>query len=68
MKRMSLEMIKNFWQRDRQSLFRNLLKQYKEEGYDIKEARYLAKIELNEMMEDKEEFVDNLWKETFEDV
>jgi hypothetical protein len=65
---MSLEMIKNFWQRDRQSLFRNLLKQYKEEGYDIKEARYLAKIELNEMMEDKEEFVDNLWKETFEDV
>jgi|TARA_R100000781_G_scaffold110752_1_gene76448 hypothetical protein len=61
-------MIKNFWQRDRQSLFRNLLKQYKEEGYDIKEARYLAKIELNEMMEDKEEFVDNLWKETFEDV
>ena len=65
---MSLEMIKNFWQRDRQSLFRNLLKQYKEEGYDIKEARYLAKIELNEMMEDKEEFVDNLWKETIEDV
>ena len=61
-------MTKNFWQKDRQSLFRPLLKQYKEEGYDIKEARYLAKIELNEMMEDKEEFVDNLWKETFEDV
>ena len=61
-------MTKNFWQKDRQSLFGTLLKQYKEEGYDIKEARYLAKIELNEMMEDKEEFVDNLWKETFEDV
>ena len=61
-------MTKNFWQKDRQALFRTLLKQYKEEGYDIKEARYLAKIELNEMMEDKEEFVDNLWKETFEDV
>ena len=31
-------MTKNFWQKDRQSLFRTLLKQYKEEGYDIKEA------------------------------
>ena len=61
-------MTKNFWQKDRKYLFRTLLKQYKEEGYDIKEARYLAKLELNEMMEDKEEFVDNLWKETFEDV
>jgi len=61
-------MAKNFWQKERSSLLRNLVRQYKEEGYDIKEARHLAKIELNEIMEDKEDFVANLWEETFEDV
>ena len=50
-------MSKNFWQKERSSLLRNLVRQYKEEGYDIKEARHLAKIELNEIMEDKEDFV-----------
>lgn len=60
-------MSKNFWQKERSSLLKNLVRQYKEEGYDIKEARHLANIELNEIMEDKESFVANLWEETFED-
>jgi len=59
---------KNFWQKERSSLLRGLVRQYKEEGYDIKEARKLANIEINEIMEDKEDFVSNLWDETFEDV
>ena len=61
-------MSKNFWQRERSYLFRSFVQQYREEGYDIKEARKLAKIEINEVMEDKEDFVANLWRETFEDV
>jgi ribonuclease HII len=61
-------MSKNLWQQDRQSLFRNLIREYKEEGYSIKEARQLAKIDINEIMEDKEDFVNTIWKETFEDV
>jgi hypothetical protein len=61
-------MSKNFWQKERSSLLRRLVRQYKEEGYDIKEARKLANIEINEIMEDKEDFVSNLWDETFEDV
>jgi|TARA_B110000503_G_C7081011_1_gene385146 hypothetical protein len=61
-------MSKNFWQKERSSLLRGLVRQYKEEGYDIKEARKLANIEINEIMEDKEDFVSNLWDETFEDV
>jgi|TARA_R100000781_G_scaffold114882_1_gene87707 hypothetical protein len=60
-------MSKNFWQKERSSLFKNLLRQYKEEGYDNKEAKQLAKIEINEVMEDKEDFVSNIWRETFED-
>lgn len=62
-----MKMSKNFWQKERSSLFKNLLRQYKEEGYDNKEAKQLAKIEINEVMEDKEDFVSNIWKETFED-
>jgi hypothetical protein len=61
-------MSKNFWQKERSSLLRGLVRQYKEEGYDIKEAKHLANIEINEIMEDKEDFVSNLWEETFEDV
>ena len=61
-------MSKNFWQKERSSLLRGLVRQYKEEGYDIKEARKLANIEINEIMEDKEDFVNNLWDETFKDV
>ena len=61
-------MAKNFWQKDRATLFKNYVRQYKEEGYNAKEARQLAKIEINEVMADKEDFVDNLGKETFEDV
>jgi len=61
-------MSKNFWQKERSSLLRRLVRQYKEEGYDIKEARKLANIEINEIMEDKEDFVNNLWDETFDDV
>ena len=60
-------MSKNVWQKERSSLFKNLLRQYKEEGYDNKEAKQLAKIEINEVMEDKEDFVSNIWRETFED-
>jgi len=60
-------MSKNFWQRDRTSMFKHLIRQYREEGYDIKEARKYAKQELAEIMEDKEDFVQNIWNETFED-
>ena len=60
-------MSKNFWQRDRASMFRYLVKQYKAEGYDQKESKKLAKQELSEIMEDKEDFVQNIWNETYED-
>jgi|TARA_R100001244_G_C5114065_1_gene121858 hypothetical protein len=61
-------MTKHLWQRERNNIFRNLVKQYKEEGYDKKEARKFAKQELNDIMEDKEDFVKNIWRESFRDV
>tara|TARA_R110000787_G_C13430240_1_gene445536 strand:- start:3333 stop:3518 length:186 start_codon:yes stop_codon:yes gene_type:complete len=61
-------MTKNLWQRDRQHLFRDLVKQYSEEGHTQKEAKKLAKQEIDEIMEDKEDFVRNIWKETYRDA
>jgi len=61
-------MTKNLWQRERNNVFRYLVKQYINEGYSTREARSLAKQELDEVMEDKEDFVKTLWKESFSDV
>ena len=61
-------MAKNLWQKDRQQIFRDLVRQYSEGGYTQKEAKRLAKQEIDEIMEDKEDFVRNIWKETFRDV
>ena len=49
-------------------MFRELVRQYASEGYDQKEAKKLAKTEIDDVMEDREDFVNNLWKETFRDV
>ena len=61
-------MTKNLWQQERRQLFRELVKQYVDEGYNQKESKRLAKMEINDIMEDKESFVNNLWRETFRDV
>mgnify|MGYP000642658430 CR=1 FL=1 len=61
-------MTNNFWIKERKQAFNYLLKQYLQEGYDNKEAKALAKQEVDEIMADKESFVDNLWKETYQDV
>ena len=61
-------MSKNLWQKERQAMFRDLVRQYKDEGYDTKEAKKYAKQEINEIMEDKENFIQELWEQTYEDT
>jgi len=61
-------MSKNLWQKERQHLFRGLVKQYSNEGYTQKESKRLAKKEIDEIMEDKEDFVRNILRDTFRDV
>ena len=60
-------MTKNLWERERNNIFQHLVKQYRDEGYSHKEAKSLAKQEVNEVMEDKENFVQNIIKESFTD-
>ena len=52
--------MKNFWDKDRKSIYRSLVKEYQKEGYDMRDANRLAKMETDEVMADKEYFVNNL--------
>ena len=51
-------MIKNLWDKERNDIFRDLTRQYEEEGYTSKEAKKLAKEEVNEVMLDKENILE----------
>ena len=53
-------MSRNLWQKERKELFRSLVGQYKSEGYNDKEAKRLARLEADEIMDDKESFIDNI--------
>ena len=53
-------MAKNLWDRDRKSIYKGLVKEYQQEGYDIKEARRMARQETDEIMAAKNLFVDTL--------
>ena len=52
--------MKNFWDKDRKSIYRSLVKEYQKEGYDMRDAKRLAKMETDEVMAAKEYFVNNL--------
>ena len=60
-------MTKNLWEKEERQVFRSLTRQYKQEGYDIKEAKKLAREETNEIMLDKKEFAENLYQQAVED-
>ena len=60
-------MTKNLWEKEERQVFRSLNRQYKQEGYDIKEAKKLAREETNEIMLDKKEFAENLYQQALED-
>jgi hypothetical protein len=60
-------MPKNIWQKERSAIFRDLVRQYSEEGYNSKEAKRLARQEVEEIMEDKDDFVNDIWSNQFDD-
>ncbi len=61
-------MSRSFLQRERKQLFRSITRQYKQEGYSIRESKRLAKLEVDDIMSDKETFVSNFVKDTWEDA
>jgi hypothetical protein len=61
-------MSRSFLQKERQRIFRDLTRQYQQDGYDIREAKRIAKQDTDDIMADKETFIDNYVKDTWEDA
>ena len=60
-------MDRNLWEHERRTIFKNLLKEYQEEGYDKHEAGSLARKETNEIMVEKEDFISDIWDRAYEE-
>ena len=59
-------MSKNLWEKDRESLFKNLTNDYLNEGYSRREARLLARQETEEIMTDSLDFTEDIIKKTYD--
>tara|TARA_R100001224_G_scaffold113690_1_gene100110 strand:- start:499 stop:678 length:180 start_codon:yes stop_codon:yes gene_type:complete len=53
-------MSKNLWDKERDSLFRDLTLSYQEEGFSLKESRRLAKQETEEILSNSLDFVEDV--------
>ena len=53
-------MTKALWEKERNTMFWDLYREYKEEGYNNSEAKALAKKEVDEVIEDKQDIVSYL--------
>jgi|TARA_R110000787_G_scaffold283478_1_gene396344 hypothetical protein len=60
-------MNENFWEKERKIMYYSLIKEYQEEGYNLSEAKALAKKESDEAMIDKESFVSEIWDNSYEE-
>lgn len=55
--------MRNLWEKDRKTIFKELYKQYLEEGYSKKESKKFASLETEEVMSINEDFIkDNFYQ------
>ena len=54
--------------REQSQVYREFLKEYLTEGYDLEEAKTLAKQDTKEVMQDKLDFVDDLYDNVLDDL
>ena len=63
-----LKMSRSFLQKERQKIYRELVRVYEVEGYDKYEAKKMARKDTDDIMSDKENFIDNYIQDTWEDA
>ncbi len=57
----------NLWQKNKKRLVRELIKQYREEGYDHKLAKKMAVEEAQELSDADEVFLRSIFNAEYED-
>ena len=53
--------MRNLWDKDRKTIFKELYQQYLEEGYSKKESKKFASLETEEVMSTNEDFIKNIF-------
>ncbi len=53
--------MRNLWEKDRKTIFKELYRQYLEEGYSKKESKKFASLETEEVMATNEDFIKNIF-------
>ena len=60
-------MVKNIWDKERETLFREFPQDFIEEGYSKREARRMAKHEVEDIMNEKLEFIEEIVEQSNDD-
>ena len=63
-----INMGKNLWDKEFNRVYRETLREYIEEGYDLAEAKTLARQDTKEIMKDQLDFVEELYDNTLKDL
>ena len=59
--------MRNLWEKDRKTIFKELYQQYLEEGYSKKESKKFAALETEEVMSTNEDFIKNIFQQQEEE-
>tara|TARA_R110000824_G_scaffold11592_1_gene50793 strand:- start:287 stop:508 length:222 start_codon:yes stop_codon:yes gene_type:complete len=63
-----MNMAKNLWDKEYNRVYRELVRDYLDDGYDLAEAKYNAKRDTKEVMQDQLDFVEELYDNTLNDL
>ena len=58
---------KNIWDKERETLFREFTQDFINEGYSKREARRMAKHEVEDIMNEKLEFIEEIVEQSNDD-
>lgn len=61
-------MPKQLWDKESDKIYWNLVKEYQEEGFTKQESRKLAKKEMKDIVQDKKDFANNLYKQALNNL
>jgi len=61
-------MPKNLWDIEYNRVYRDLVRDYLDDGYDIAEAKFNARKDAKEIMQDELDFVEELYDNTLNDL
>jgi pyruvoyl-dependent arginine decarboxylase (PvlArgDC) len=61
-------MPKQLWDKESDKIYWGLVKEYQEEGYTKQESRKLAKKEMKDIVQDKKDFANNLYKQALNNL